>query len=144
MSKAEQKTTVVRYQTCYTNSTESSMHGSIWKNHQPPTVFLHSAKNHKYWTAARHYARYRSNTNNELTFFQKVLVFSDSKQSFKTCPIVLFGNSSAPPRRKLFSRARLSITEYKGHLKLKRYTVQRHIKAFCILYTAYRPQKSFK
>ena len=29
------------------------------------------------WTAVRHNARYRSSTNNRLTFFQKVLVFSD-------------------------------------------------------------------
>ena len=42
-SKAEQKTTVARYQTYYTNSTEGSIHGSIWKNQQPPTVFLHDA-----------------------------------------------------------------------------------------------------
>ena len=83
--------TVSCYQTCYTNSTEGSIHESIWKNQQPPTVFLQDAKNHKYWTAARHYAHYRSNTNNKLTFFQKVFVFSDAKQSFKPWPIVLFG-----------------------------------------------------
>ena len=77
--------------TCYTNSAEGSIHGSIWKNQQLPTVFLQDAKNHKYWTAARHYAHYRSNTNNKLTFFQKVLVFSDGKQSFKPCLIVLLG-----------------------------------------------------
>ena len=90
-STAEQKTTVACYQTCYNNSTEGSIHGSIRKNQQPPTVFLHDAKNHEYWIAVRHYARYRSTTNNKFTFFQKVLVFSDGKQSFKPCPIVLFG-----------------------------------------------------
>ena len=42
-SKAEQKRTVARYKTCYTNSTEGIVHGSIWKNQQP-TVFLHDAK----------------------------------------------------------------------------------------------------
>ena len=73
-----------------TNSTEGSIHGSIWKNQQSPTVFLHDAKNHRYWIAARHYARYRSNTNNKLTFFQKVLVFSDGKKSLTPYPIVLF------------------------------------------------------
>ena len=31
----------------------------------------------------RHYARYRRTTNNKLTFFQKLLVFSDGKQAFK-------------------------------------------------------------
>ena len=61
---------------------------SIWKNQQPPTVFLHDAKNNKYWTTVRHYAHYRSTTNNRLTFFQKVLVFSDGKQSIEPCPIV--------------------------------------------------------
>ena len=60
----------------------------IWKNQQPPTVFLYDAKNHKYWTAVRHYARYRSTINNKLPFFQKVLVFSDGKQSIEPCPIV--------------------------------------------------------
>ena len=89
-SKAEQKTTVARYQTYYTNSTEGGIHESIWKNQQPPTVFLHDAKNHRYWIALRHYARYRSTTNYKLTFFQKVLVFSDGKQSLKLYPIVLF------------------------------------------------------
>ena len=81
---------VAYYQTYYTNSTEGSIHESIWKNQQPPTVFLHDAKNHRYWLAVRHYARYRSITNNKLTFFQKVLVFSDGKQSLKPYPIVLF------------------------------------------------------
>ena len=38
-SKSEQKTTVARYQTHCTNSTEGSIHGSIWKNLQPLTVF---------------------------------------------------------------------------------------------------------
>ena len=91
-SEAEQKTTVACYQTCYTNSTEGTVHGTtcIWKNQQPLTctVFLHDGKNR---VSARHYARYRSNTNNKLTFFQKVLVFSGDKQSSEPCPIVLFG-----------------------------------------------------
>ena len=39
-SKAEQMTMVVRYKTCYTNSTEGTVNGSIWKNQQPPTVIL--------------------------------------------------------------------------------------------------------
>ena len=51
-SKAAQKTTVARYQTCYTNSTEGSIHESIWKNQQSPTVFLHDSKKYKYWIAA--------------------------------------------------------------------------------------------
>ena len=46
-SKVEQKTMVACYQTWYTNSTKGSIHESIWKNQQPPTVFLHDAKNHK-------------------------------------------------------------------------------------------------
>ena len=77
---------VVRFQTCYT---EGTIRGSIWKNQQLPTVFLHDAINHKYWTAVRHYARYRSTTNNKLTFFQKVLVFYNGKQSFETCLFLL-------------------------------------------------------
>ena len=44
-------------------STEGTMRGSIWKNQQPPTVFLHDTKNHKYWTAVSHYAHYRSFRN---------------------------------------------------------------------------------
>ena len=36
---------VARYQTCYTNSTEGSIHESIWKNQQPFTVLLQDAKN---------------------------------------------------------------------------------------------------
>ena len=40
-SNAEQKMMVACYQTCYTNSTEGTIHGSIWKNQQLPTVFLH-------------------------------------------------------------------------------------------------------
>ena len=92
LSKSEQKITVARYQTCSTSSTEGSIHRGIWKNLQPPTIlFLHDTKNNWYWIAVRHYIRYRSNTNNKLTFFQIVLVFSDGKQSFKPCLIVLFG-----------------------------------------------------
>jgi len=59
---AEQKTMVVRFQTCNTSSTEGTILGSIWMNQQPPTVFLHDAKN---WTVVRHYACYRSSTNNK-------------------------------------------------------------------------------
>ena len=29
---------VVRFQTCYTNSTESTIRGSIWKNQEPPSL----------------------------------------------------------------------------------------------------------
>ena len=69
---------------------EGTVHWSISKNQQPPTVFLQDAKNRRYWIATRHYVHYRSNTN-KLTFFQKVLVFSDGKQSIKPCVIVLLG-----------------------------------------------------
>ena len=39
--------------------------------HQQSTVFLHDAKNHKYWIPdrVRHYTDYRSSTNNKLTSF---------------------------------------------------------------------------
>ena len=99
--KVEQKTTVACYQTCYTNSTEGTVHWSIWKNQQPPGLL--DAKNHTYWIATKHYARYRTNTN-KLTFFQKVLVFSDGKQSIKPCVIVLFGILLLPWHNQ-FSRA---------------------------------------
>ena len=89
------------------------------------TVFLHDAKNHKYWTAVRHYARYRSTTNNKLPFFQKLLVFFDGKQSIEPCPIVLVWRSSVPHRHKQFSRTRSAVTEYKGHLQLKPSTTER-------------------
>ena len=39
--KAGQKMTVACYQTCYT---KGSIHESIWKNQQPPKVFLQDAK----------------------------------------------------------------------------------------------------
>ena len=78
-SKAEEKTMFARNQTCCTNSTEGATHGSIWKNKQSPTVFLHDGRNFKYWLVVRHNARCRSTTNNN---FQKVLVISDGKQSF--------------------------------------------------------------
>ena len=91
-SKAEQKTMVARYQTCYTNSTEGIVYMEVSGRTSSLLQLVHDAKNHKYWTAVRHYTRYRiSNTNNKLTFFQKVLVFSDGEQSFKSCLIVLFG-----------------------------------------------------
>ena len=71
-----------------TSMTSLSIQGSIWKNLQPPSVFLHDAKNHRYWIAVRHYACNRSSSNSKLTFFQKVFVFSDGKQSFESCLIV--------------------------------------------------------
>ena len=52
----EQKTTVVGFQTCYTSSTEGTIRGSIWKNQQPTTVFLHDAKNPSLHTTNKHIA----------------------------------------------------------------------------------------
>ena len=115
LSKTEQKTTVARYQTCSINSTEGTIHGSIWNNQQPPTVFLHDAKNHKYWIEARHYARYRNPTNNKPTFFQKMLVFSDGKQSFEPCPTALLGVL-------LF---RIDTNSFHIHMYSRQYRVQR-------------------
>ena len=40
LSKVEQTTMVARYKTCYTNLTEGTINGSIWKNQQPPTLIL--------------------------------------------------------------------------------------------------------
>ena len=55
------------------------------------TAFVGVAINyHKYWLAARHYA-YNRITNNKLAFFQNVLIFSDGKQSFEPCLIILLG-----------------------------------------------------
>ena len=45
LSKAKQKTMFAHYKTCCTNSTEVTIHGSIWKQQQSPRVFLHYAKN---------------------------------------------------------------------------------------------------
>ena len=53
-------------QTYFTNSTEGTIRGSIWKNQQPPK---YSCMMPKPWIMVRHYARYRSTTNNKLTFF---------------------------------------------------------------------------
>ena len=78
-SRAEQKTTVARYQTCYTNSTQGSIHESIWKTY---SLLKYSCKMPKIINIG-HYARYRSNTNNKLTLLPESLVFSDCKQSFK-------------------------------------------------------------
>ena len=83
-SKVEQQMTFARYQTCYTNSTEGP-------KIEVSAVFLHDAKNLKYWLVVRHFACYRSTTNHKPTFFQKVLVFSDGKQSLEPCLIVMFG-----------------------------------------------------
>ena len=44
LSKEEQKITFAHYQTCYANSTEGTVHGSIRKNQLSPTIFLHDPK----------------------------------------------------------------------------------------------------
>ena len=137
--------TVVRYQTCYTNSTEGTICGSIWKHQQPATAFLHDAKNHKYWIAMRHYACYRSSTNNKLTFFQKVLAFSDGKQFFLSHVwlfSLMFFYSALTQQ---YSYVELPVTEYNGHLQLKCSTAEQHIKKPCfyVLHTAHRQQNSF-
>ena len=62
-----------------------------WKYLEEPAASYSILPRCQYWTAVRHYTRYISNSNNKLTFFQKVLVFSDSKQSFKPWLIVFFG-----------------------------------------------------
>ena len=125
-SKAEQKTMVACYQTCYTNSTEGSINKSIWKNQQSPTVFLYDFKNHKYWIAVRHYTCYKSTINNKLTF-QKVLVFCDCKQSSSQVQLFCLALFCSASAQTVLTRM-VGITEYKGHLKLKRLTTERHIK----------------
>ena len=98
-SKAEKKTTFAPYKTCYTN-----------------------------WIVMRLYTHYRSTTNSKLTFFQKVLVFSDGKQYFKPCPIVLFAACSSVPPQTVLTRT-VGSREYKGHLQLKCSIAEWHIKS---------------
>ena len=136
-SKADQKTTVACYQTCYANWTKGSIHESIWKNQHSPTVFLHDAKNHKYWAAARHYARYRSNTNNKLTF-QKVwhsLTVSNPSSHVRLFCWAFFCSAST----QTVLMHMVGTTEYKGHLNLKCSTTKRHIKT-----TLLRPMYSLQ
>ena len=95
-----------------TNSTEGSKHGSIWKNHQPPTVFLHGAKNHKYWIAVRHYTRCQSTTNNR-KFCTPLIVLLEFFCSALTQTVLTYTVTS---------------TEYKGHLQLKCSTAEWHVK----------------
>ena len=65
-------------------------HGSSYL--EEPAACYSIPKNHKYWTALRHYdASYRSSTNNKLTLFQKVFMSSDDNQSIEPCPIAQFG-----------------------------------------------------
>ena len=118
--------------TCYTNSTEGSIHESIWKTQQSPTVFLYDSKKHKYWIVVRHYARYRSTTNKKLTF-QKVLIVSNLSSQVQLFCSAFF--SSALVQTVLMQT--VSITEYKGHLKLKRSTAEWHIKTMllCLMYS---------
>ena len=78
----------------------------------------------------KHYTRYRSNTTNKLTFFQKVLAFSGGKQSFNPCLIVLFGILLL--RLDTVLTHTVGITEYKGHLNLKCSTAKRHIKTMLL------------
>ena len=64
--KGGEKSTFPCYQTCYTNLTEGTISGSVWKNQQSPAVFLHNAKMLQYWLVVRHYACLRSTpTNNQ-------------------------------------------------------------------------------
>ena len=125
-SKAEQKTTVAHYQTWYTNSTKGSIHESIWKNQQLHTVFLQDAKNHKYWTAARHYARYRTPTislPSSRKFWYSLTVSNPSGHDQLFC-LAFFCSAST---QTVLMRT-IGTTEYKGHLNLKRSTAKRHIK----------------
>ena len=119
--------TVARYQTCYTNSTKGRIHESIWKNQQPPTVFLQVVKNHKYWTAVRHYACYRSNTNNKLPssrrFWYSLTISNPSSHDQLFC-LAFFCSAST---QTVLTRT-IGTTEYKGDLNLKLSTTKRHIK----------------
>ena len=69
-------------------ATEGTIHGSIWKNQQPVTVFLHDAKNHKHLIVERDNTRAIQKQHQQQALLQKVLVFSDGKQSLESCPIV--------------------------------------------------------
>ena len=104
--KAEQKTTVACYQTCYTNSTEGSIHGSFWKNQQSPKVFLHNAKNDNYWIAVS----YRTNTN-KLTFLHSLMVSNPSSHVRLFCLAFLWSTLT----QAVLTRT-VDSTEYKGHL----------------------------
>ena len=133
LSKAEQKTTVARYQTCYMNSTEGTVHWSIWKNLQPPIVFLDDAKNHRYWIMMRHYACYGSNTNNKLTYFQKVLMVSNPSSHVR-----LFVWCSS--WHKQFSRARSGVQSTKVTCSLSAHLLKGILRSqFCVLRSVYSP-----
>ena len=97
-SKAERKKMFDHYQTCYRNSTGGTIHGSIWKNKQCPTVNPAWCQNLKYWVVVRHYAHYWSTTN---------------KPSSHVWLCFFFWHSSVTPRHKQFSRAQSVVVSTK-------------------------------
>ena len=86
-SKAEQKM-VAHYQTCCINSTEGTIHESIWK--KPVASYSILAWSQKSWIVVRDYAHYRSNTNNKLTSFQKVLMVRNLSSYIQLLYVFLF------------------------------------------------------
>ena len=58
-------------------------------------LFLHDAKNHKYWIAVRHHTCYRSTTNNsKLTFLQKILMVSNPSSRVQLFCLAFFCSAS--------------------------------------------------
>ena len=80
--------TFVCYEACYTTSTEGTIHGIIWKNQQSQSVFLHDAKNHKYWIVWTDRLGTLQKHHQKTAIFYNILAFSDVKQSTKSHPII--------------------------------------------------------
>ena len=125
--KAEQKTTVARYQTWYTNSTKGSIHESIWKNQQPPTVFLQDAKNHN--SGQRRDTTHTTEPTPTTSlppsrkFWYSLTVSNPSSHDRLFC-LAFFCSAST----QIVLMRTVGTTEYKGHLNLKHSTTKRHIK----------------
>ena len=123
-SKAEQKTTVARYQTCYTNSTEGSIDESISKNQQSPTVFLHDAKNQDSGDTTHATEAPQTTSLPSSRKFWHSLIVSNLSSHVRLFWLVFFCSAST---QTVLTRT-VDITEYKGHLKLKRSNDERLMK----------------
>ena len=102
-SKAEQKWMFTRYQTCYTNSTKVSMHESIWKNQQPPTVFLHDVKNLDSVETLRTLQKHH----------QQAYLCPESFAILRAISDCFVWRSSVPPWHKQFSHAHSAVESTK-------------------------------
>ena len=121
LSKSKQKSTVARYQTCYTNSTDSVKVVYMKVSGRTSSILAKC----QILDSGKTLHTLQEQHQQQAYLLPESFTILDSKQSFKLCPIVAFFCSTST---QTVLTHMVGITEYKGQLNLKLSTAKRHIK----------------